>query len=177
MLTESPTIRMITKDSFPSIIREYQERVYHVVRKIVIDHDDTDDLVQETFIKVWQKRDSYKGNSQLFTWIYRIAVNEALQHLRKKQRNTLVSIHQDELLENQLRSEMGPDADEIQVQLQKAIAQLPDKQRAVFTLKYYDELKYEQIAEILGGSVGGLKANYHHAVKKIELFLQGALNH
>ena len=89
----------------------------------------------------------------------------------------MVSIQQDDVLENQLRSEMGPDADEIQIQLQKAIATLPDKQRAVFTLKYYDELKYEQIAEILGGSVGGLKANYHHAVKKIEIFLRHALNH
>jgi RNA polymerase sigma-70 factor (ECF subfamily) len=165
----------ITQENFPEIIRLYQERVYHVIRKIVVDHGDTDDLVQEVFIKLWQKRDSFKGNSQMFTWIYRIAVNESLQFLRKKNRTTQTSI--DEHAMPVQTSQMSPDADDIQRYLQHGIATLPDKQRAVFILKYYDELKYEQIADILGGSVGGLKASYHHAVKKIENFIQEALNH
>lgn len=167
----------ITKDTFRQIIREYQERVYHVIRKMVIDHDETDDLVQEVFIKVWQKRDSFQGDSQLFTWIYRIAVNEALQYLRKKKRHSLVSIQDDNGLENTLRAQMSPDAEEIQFQLQKGIALLPDKQRAVFIMRYYDELSYEEITNVLGGSTGGLKANYHHAVKKLENFLKSSLNH
>ncbi len=144
---------------------------------MVIDHDETDDLVQEVFIKVWQKRDHFKGNSKLFTWIYRIAVNEALQHLRKKKRHRIISIQDETGLENLLRTQMSPDADEIEIRLQKAIAALPDKQRAVFIMKYYDELSYEEISGILGGSIGGLKASYHHAVKKIENFLKTALNH
>jgi RNA polymerase sigma-70 factor (ECF subfamily) len=167
----------ITQDSFREIIREYQERVYHVIRKMVIDHDDTDDLVQEVFIKVWQKKDTFHGDAKIFTWIYRIAVNEALQFLRKKKRHSLVSIQDENGIENKLRSQMSPDADEIQVQLQKAVAMLPDKQKAVFIMKYYDELSYDQMADILGGSTGGLKASYHHAVKKIESFLKTALNH
>ena len=171
------TFLEITQENFPEIIRLYQERVYHVIRKIVIDHDDSDDLVQEVFIKLWQKRDSFKGNSTLFTWVYRIAVNESLQFLRKKKRTTLVSIDEQEILQEKISSSISPDADEIQKYLQNAIAALPEKQRAVFILKYYDELTYENIAEILGGSVGGLKANYHHAVKKIEKYIESSLNH
>ena len=161
----------ITTDSFRLIVREYQQRVYHVIRKIVIDHDDTDDLVQEVFVKVWEKRDSFNGESQLFTWIYRIAVNEALQFLRKKKKMSLAPDDDNKVVESYLRAHMSPDADEILVKLQNAIGQLPEKQRTVFLLKYYDELSYEQISDILGGSIGGLKANYHHAVKKIEEFL------
>ena len=151
----------ITKESFRLIVREYQERVYHVIRRIVIDHDDTDDLVQEVFVKVWQKKDDFHGDSQLFTWIYRIAVNEALQFLRKKKRTTLVSTADYDGMENMLRSQLSPDADEIQLRLQQAIATLPEKQRAVFLMKYYDDVSYEEMADVLGGSVGGLKTNYH----------------
>ncbi len=168
----------ISTGNFREIVREYQERVYHVIRKMVIDHDDTDDLVQEVFVKVWQKRDSFNGDAQLYTWIYRIAVNEALQHLRKKKRQQLVSIDQEDMmLERQLRAELSLDVDEVQFQLQKAIAELPDKQRAVFIMKYYDEVPYEEMSKIMGGSVGGLKASYHHAVKKIENSLKAGLNH
>lgn len=167
----------ITQENFPEIIRLYQERVYHVIRKIVTDHDDTDDLLQEVFIKLWQKRDSFQGNSQLFTWIYRIAVNESLQFLRKKNRTTFTPIDERDLPSDSISSHMSTGADDIHEYLQKAISTLPEKQRAVFILKYYDELKYEQMTEILGGSVGGLKASYHHAVKKIEKFIEESLNH
>ncbi|MCA6074700.1 RNA polymerase sigma factor [Fulvivirga sedimenti] len=168
----------ISTENFREIVRAHQERVYHVIRKMVIDHDDTDDLVQEVFVKVWQKRDSFNGESQLFTWIYRIAVNEALQFLRKKKRQQLIPIdEEDNMIERKLKSELSLDADEVQFQLQKAIALLPEKQKAVFIMKYYDEVPYEEMANIMGGSVGGLKASYHHAVKKIENSLKAGLNH
>lgn len=157
---------------FNLLVRKYQQKVYWLVRKMVIDHDDADDLTQETFIKVWQALPNFRGDAQLYTWIYRIATNECLNFLAKKKRRFFLPIGD---VENELSEKLdeNPDltGDEIQLRLQKAILTLPDKQRLVFNLKYFDEMKYEDMAEITGTSVGALKASYHLAVKKVEDYL------
>lgn len=157
---------------FNLLVREYQERIYWHVRKMVIDHDDADDLVQEIFVKVWKNLDSFREDSKLYTWIYRIATNECLTFLKKKKRKYFIPIHdvKSELI-GKLDDDILLSGDEIQLKLQKALLQLPDKQRMVFNMKYFDEMKFKDIAEITKTSVGALKANYHHAVKKIEEFL------
>jgi RNA polymerase sigma-70 factor (ECF subfamily) len=159
--------------AFNLIVLKYQERLYWHVRKIVILHDDSDDVIQNTFLKVWSGLDGFREDSQLFTWLYRIATNEALTFLKKKKNRLFLPLVD---VEQQLMSslESGPyiDGTEIQIKLQKAILTLPDKQRLVFNMKYFDELKYEEISEILGTSVGALKASFHHAVKKIEKFIE-----
>lgn len=160
------------REAFPQLVNQYQRRVYSIVRKMVINHDDADDIVQEVFVKVWNNLDAFKGDSNLFTWIYRIATNESLQFLRKKRNQWWFKTDITEELENSLVSEKHIDADEIQIKLQKAILQLPDKQRLVFNLKYYEDLTYEEIGEITDSTVGSLKASFHHATKKIEEFLQ-----
>lgn len=160
------------REAFPVLVKEYQRRVYSIVRKMVIDHDDADDIVQEVFVKVWHNLDKFKGESGLFTWIYRIATNESLQFLRKRKKNLSLGEDISESLEHVLRTEDTPGADEIEKKLQRAILQLPDKQRLVFHLKYYEELSYEEISEITETSVGALKASYHHATTKIEEYLQ-----
>lgn len=162
------------EEAFKLILKTYKERVYYHVRKMVINHEDTDDVTQDAFIKVWRNLDKFKGNSKFYTWLYRIATNEALTFLQKKKRYDSFSIDDSETLANQLeadRSEYAIDGDEIQEKLQKALLQLTDKQRAVFNLKYFENLKYKEIAEITETSVGGLKATYHYAVKKIEEYL------
>ena len=139
---------------------------------MVIDHDDTDDLVQEVFIKVWKNLDKFKEASQLYTWIYRIATNECLTFLNKKRKRFFLSVVDVEKeLSHKIDNSPHMDGDKIQKKLQKALLKLPDKQRLVFNMKYYDEMKYEQIAEITGTSIGSLKASYHHAVNKIEKIL------
>ncbi len=159
--------------AFKKLVQEYQERIYWHIRKIVISHDDADDVVQETFIKVYKNLDSFREASQLFTWIYRIATNEALNHLKKKQRKQAISINDVyQELENHLTQGVQIDGDEIQIKLQKALLKLPEKQRLVFNMRYFDDLKYDDIAEITGTSVGALKASYHLAVKKIEEYLE-----
>ncbi|MBL6446998.1 sigma-70 family RNA polymerase sigma factor [Fulvivirga sp. 29W222] len=160
------------RDTFAKLVQQYQQKVYGIVRKMVVNHEDADDVVQEVFVKVWHNLDKFKGESGLFTWIYRIATNESLQFLRKKRRRMFFSADITEVLINNLTSEVHLDGNEIQLKLQKAILQLPDKQRLVFNLKYYEGLKYEQIAEITDSSIGSLKASYHHATKKIEEYLQ-----
>ncbi len=155
--------------AFKHLVAEYQERVYWHVRKILISHDDTDDVVQEVFIKVYKNLDTFREASQLFTWIYRIATNEALNFLKKRQRRQAVSmddVYQE--LENTLCQSDHIDGDEIQMKLQKALLKLPDKQRLVFNMRYFDDLKYDEMSEITGTSVGALKASYHLAVKKVE---------
>ncbi|WP_420578682.1 RNA polymerase sigma factor [Ekhidna sp.] len=154
---------------FNLLVREYQERVYWHVRKMVIDHDDADDLVQEIFVKVWKNLSKFREDSKLYTWVYRIATNECLNFLRKKKRRFFVPIHdlEGELTEK-LTQNIAPTGDEVQMKLQKALLKLPDKQRLVFNMKYFDDMKFADIAEITGTSVGALKASYHHAVKKIE---------
>ena len=159
--------------AFNLIVRKYQERLYWHIRKIVIDHDDSDDVIQNTFMKVWMGLDRFREDSQLFTWLYRIATNEALTFLKKKRTKfflPLVDVEQQ--LASSLESSPHINGSEIQVKLQKAILSLPEKQRLVFNMKYFDELKYEEISDILGTSVGALKASYHHAVKKIEKFVE-----
>ncbi len=159
--------------AFEVLITSYKERLYWHIRRIVLDHDDADDVLQNTFIKVFRNIDKFKGDSKLYSWMYRIGTNEALTFLKTKSRKLGVS--SDELIErkaNTLEADVYFEGDEIQLQLQRAIARLPEKQKLVFNMKYFEELKYEEISEILGTSVGALKASYHLAVKKIEGFLE-----
>lgn len=157
---------------FNLLIKEYQQRVYWHVRKMVIDHEDANDLTQEIFVKIWSNVDSFRADAKLFTWIYRIATNECINFLNKKKRRFLLPIHDvsGELL-GKLDAATLLGGDEIELKLQKALLRLPDKQRLVFNMKYFDEMKFSEIAEITGTSEGALKASYHHAVKKIEEFL------
>ncbi|MDR1887300.1 MAG: RNA polymerase sigma factor [Prevotellaceae bacterium] len=159
--------------AFNLITRKYQERVYWHIRKIVISHDDTDDLVQNTFLKAWEGLESFREESQLFTWLYRVATNEALTFLRRKRTKFLLPLSDVENhLSNTLESDAYFSGDEMQLKLQKALLRLPEKQRLVFNMKYFEEMKYEEISSVLGTSVGALKASYHHAVEKIEKFLK-----
>lgn len=154
------------------LIQKYQQKLYWHIRKIVISHDDTDDVLQNTFIKVWKGLSGFNGDSQLFTWLYRIATNESLTFLKQKQRANTTSIHPIEYqLSKSLESDNFFKGDEIQLKLQKAILTLPEKQRVVFNMRYYDEMPYEQMSEILDTSVGALKSSYHIAAKKIEEYL------
>lgn len=163
-------------NAFSFLVKKYQQKVYWLIRKMVIDHDDADDLTQEVFIRLWSTLGQFRGDSKLFTWIYRIAVNECLGFLAKKRKRYFLPIVD---VESQLQSKLSAsdliDGDEIQLRLQKAILTLPEKQRLVFNMKYYDELKYEEISEILGTSVGALKASYHHAVQKVETFMKNTM--
>jgi RNA polymerase sigma-70 factor (ECF subfamily) len=160
--------------SFNQLVLKYQERLYWHIRKIVIGHNDTDDVLQNTMIKVWRSLPDFRSDSSLFTWLYRIATNEALTYLRQKKRRafTLWADVEGKMSE-QLESDPWFDGDEIRLKLQQTILKLPEKQRIVFNMKYFDELKYEEMAQILDTSVGALKASYHHAVKKIEAMLGG----
>jgi RNA polymerase sigma-70 factor (ECF subfamily) len=158
--------------AFNLIVRKYQEKLYWHIRKLILDHHDTDDTLQNTFIKVWNGLDRFREDSGLYTWLYRIATNEALSFLGSKKRRFLLPLVD---VENQLANTLENDeyfnGDELQLKLQKALLTLPEKQRVVFNMKYYDEMKYEEMSEILETSVGALKASYHHAVKKIEKFI------
>jgi RNA polymerase sigma factor (sigma-70 family) len=157
---------------FNLIVRKYQERLYWHVRRIVISHEDADDVIQNTFINVWRGLEDFRETSQLYTWLYRIATNEALNFLKLYRKKFLIPIITVEnKLNNTLESDLYFNGDEIQLKLQKAILTLPERQRLVFNMKYFDEMKYEEISEILKTSVGALKASYHHAVKKIEKIL------
>lgn len=160
------------REAFADLVKRYQRPVYGIVRKMVISHDDADDIVQDVFVKVWHNLDKFKGESSLFTWIYRIATNESLQFLRKKRNRQWLGGSVSEELAERLVSDKFIDGDEVQMRLQKAILTLPDKQRLVFNLRYFEELSYEEIAAITETSVGSLKASFHHATKKIEEFLQ-----
>jgi len=162
---------------FELIVKKYQKRLYWHVRKIVVDHDDADDVLQNTFIKAWKALDNFKEESQLYTWLYRIGTNEALGFLRQKQRMNTTSIHPIEYqLSKSLESDVYFKGDTIQLKLQQAILTLPEKQRIVFNMRYYDEMPYEEMSGVLETSVGALKASYHHAAKKVEDFLRGDLN-
>ena len=158
--------------AFRDLISLYKERLYWHVRKIVIIHDDADDVLQNTFVKVFKNIGNFKGNSKLFSWMYRIATNEAITHLnRKSNLNKIDNLElQNQLVENLYADEYF-DGDEIQLKLQMALATLPQKQRIIFNMKYFDNMKYTEMSDILETSVGGLKASYHHARKKIEKFI------
>ncbi|WP_298121287.1 sigma-70 family RNA polymerase sigma factor [Flavobacterium sp.] len=158
--------------AFQKLMREYQRPLYSHIRNIVLNHDDADDVLQNTFIKVFQYLNGFKGDSKLFSWMYRIATNEAITFInaKAKRNGTTSEAMQSKIVEN-LKADDYFDGNEIQIKLQKAIHLLPEKQQLIFKMKYFEELKYEEISEILGTSVGGLKASYHHAVKKIEEYM------
>jgi RNA polymerase sigma factor (sigma-70 family) len=158
--------------AFQKLLSDYQRPLYAHIRNIVLNHDDTDDVLQNTFVKVFQYLKNFKGESKLFSWMYRIATNEALTFLNQKAKLNGITSEalQIKTIDN-LKADVYFDGDEIQIKLQRAIASLPQKQQLVFKMKYFEELKYEEIAEIVGTSVGALKASYHHAVKKIELYV------
>ena len=156
-------------EAFKKLLQLYQKPLYNHIRNMVLNHDDADDVLQNTFIKIFQNLKNFKGDSKLFSWIYRIATNEALTFMqqRSKKQGIPNEVVQQKTLNN-LETDIWFDGNEIQLKLQKAIAILPDKQQLVFKMKYFEELKYEQIAEITETSVGALKASYFHAVKKID---------
>jgi len=158
--------------AFNLLVRKYQEKVYYFVRRMVVDHDDSDDVVQNIFIKVWNNLDSFREDSKLFTWLYRIAVNESLSFLKSKQLRSYLSLSSPEAqMVKSLHDDPYFDGQEIQKRLQEAIIKLPKKQQLVFNMRYYDDLSYDEMSEILGTSVGALKASYHFATKKIEEFV------
>ncbi len=159
--------------AFEILVNTYKEQLYWHIRRIVLDHDHTDDVLQNTFIKVFRNIEGFKGESKLYTWMYRIATNEALRFLKLEAQKLKIS--NEELMDytlGNLKADVYFDGDEIQLRLQQAIAKLPEKQKLVFNMKYFQELKYEEISEILETSVGGLKASYHLATKKIEAYLR-----
>ncbi|MDR0729168.1 MAG: RNA polymerase sigma factor [Prevotellaceae bacterium] len=159
--------------AFNLIVHKYRERLYWHIRKIVISHDDTDDVLQNTFIKAWSALPEFRGDSQLFTWLYRIATNESLTFLKKKRTKFLLPlVDVERQLSNSIEDDPYFNGDALQKKLQKAVLKLPEKQRLVFNMRYYDEMKYEDISDVLGTSVGALKASYHHAVQKIEKLME-----
>ncbi|MGB4340909.1 MAG: sigma-70 family RNA polymerase sigma factor [Dysgonamonadaceae bacterium] len=159
-------------DGFAKLVAKYSERLYRQIRKMVLSHDDANDILQEVFIKAWINIDNFRGEAKLSTWLYRIAINESITFLNKLRARNNISIDEENtFLINRLESDEYFEGDEAQKLLQKAILTLPEKQRLVFQMKYFEEMKYNEMSDILGTSVGALKASYHHAVKKIEKFL------
>ena len=163
------------EQAFTGIIKKYQEKLYWHIRRMVIDHDDANDVVQNMFIKVWKGLENFREDSQLYTWLYRIATNESLTFIARQKKRNLVSLGDDENgLSARLKSDTHFDANKLEWKLQLGIQSLPEKQRIVFNLRYYDEMPYEQMSKVLETSEGALKASYHHAAKKIENYI---LNH
>ncbi|MEB0261288.1 MULTISPECIES: sigma-70 family RNA polymerase sigma factor [unclassified Mucilaginibacter] len=159
-------------EAFNLLLKKYQQKIYWHVRRMVIDHDDADDIVQDVFIKIWKNLPGFRNDAQLYTWMYRIATNECITFLNKKKAKNNISLDDvDFELADTLSSSDQFTGDQIQRKLQDAILTLPDKQRLVFNMKYFDDMKYEEMSEVLGTSVGALKASYHLAVKKIEAFV------
>ncbi|MBQ2966125.1 MAG: RNA polymerase sigma factor [Bacteroidales bacterium] len=164
------------EQAFNQIVRNYSERIYWHIRRFLCCHEDANDLLQDVFIKIWAALPSFRGDAQLFTWIYRIATNEVLNHLRKQKFKALVSFETESgYLEKKIDEDPYFDGNTMQRELHKSIQRLPQKQRIVFMLRYFDEMKYEDISEITGTSVGALKASYHHAYNKIKDELQKKL--
>ncbi|MBC7615984.1 MAG: sigma-70 family RNA polymerase sigma factor [Pedobacter sp.] len=166
------SVEKTRNEAFNLLLNKYQQKIYWHIRRLVIDHDDTDDLVQESFIKVWRNLANFRSESQLYTWIYRIATNESITFLNKKKLKNNIPLDDvcGELAES-LTAAHYFDGDRIQRKLQEAILTLPEKQRIIFNMKYFDNMKYDEISEVLGTSVGALKASFHIAVKKIESIL------
>ncbi len=161
------------EEAFNGIVDAYSERLYWHIRRFLCCHDDTNDLLQDVFIKIWTALPTFRGDSRLYTWLYRIATNEVLNHLRRRRLKALVSLESaSAALERKIDDDPYFNGDIIQRELHKAIQRLPEKQRIVFNLRYFDEMKYEDIAEVTGTSVGALKASYHHACTKIKDELQ-----
>ncbi|MBT8244587.1 MAG: RNA polymerase sigma factor [Winogradskyella sp.] len=162
-----------TKETaFRELLKLYKERLYWHIRKIVINHDDADDVLQNTFIKIFRSIDKFKGDSKLFSWMYRIATNESITHINKNAKRIQITNEEAKTNAiNNLKADVYFEGNEIQLKLQKAIATLPQKQQLVFNMKYFDDMKYKEISQILETTEGALKASYHIAVKKIETFL------
>jgi RNA polymerase sigma factor (sigma-70 family) len=159
-------------EAFNLLLKKYQQKLYWHIRRMVIDHDDADDLIQDTFIKVWKNLPGFRNDAQLYTWMYRIATNECITFLnKKKQKNNIPLDDVAYELADTLADSSYFNGDQAQLKLQQAILTLPEKQRLVFNMKYYDDMKYEEMSNVLGTSVGALKASFHLAVKKIESFL------
>tara|TARA_B100000780_G_C20997295_1_gene398954 strand:- start:101 stop:649 length:549 start_codon:yes stop_codon:yes gene_type:complete len=159
------------KEGFTLLVNHFKKPVYFQIRRIIISHENSDDIVQEVFIKCWNKLNSFKGKSKLSTWIYKVAYNESIQWIRKNKKENNLDISDLSLSQQPTNNIFHKDADEISLLLEKAITQLPEKQKMVFQLKYFEDLSYKEIQIITGGSIGGLKANYHHAATKIKAFL------
>jgi|SRR5690606_23715916 len=162
------------EEAFGWLLKKYQQKIYWHVRRFIIDHDDTDDVVQDVFIKVWRNLENFREDSQLYTWLFRIATNESITFLNKKKQKQMQSLDEEgsEYLAESLTSASYFNGNEVQLKLQKALLTLPDKQRLVFNMKYFEDMKYEEISAVLGTSVGALKASYHIAVKKIEQYFK-----
>ena len=161
--------------AFTAIIKKYQEKLYWHIRRMVVQHEDANDVLQNMFIKVWKGLENFREDSQLYTWLYRIATNESLTFLEQQKKRSAISLSdEDSGLSNKVKASEHFDGNKLEWKLQLAIQQLPDKQRAVFSLRYYDEMPYQEMSKVLDTSEGALKASYHHAAKKIEDFI---LNH
>ena len=161
------------REAFGEVISHYSSSLYWQIRRMVIDHDDANDVLQNTFLKAWTSIDNFRGDAKLSTWLYKIAINESITFINKKKAQNNISLDDDDsFLVNTLESDRWFDGDEAQIKLQQAIATLPEQQRLVFNMRYYDDMKYEDMSQILGTSTGALKASYHHAIKKIEVFFE-----
>jgi len=161
--------------AFTAIIKKYQEKLYWHIRRMLIDHEDSNDVLQNSFIRVWNGLENFREDAQLYTWLYRIATNECLSFIEQKKRRSSLSFSDEETgLSNRLKADSHFDPNKLEWKLQLAIQQLPEKQRIVFNLRYFDEMPYEEMSRVLETSEGALKASYHHAVKKIEAFI---INH
>ncbi len=163
----------VTKErAYTSIIKKYQEKLYWHIRRMVVDHDDANDVLQNVFIRVWKGLENFREDSQLYTWLYRIATNECLTFLEQQKKRTTVSLSDVETgLTDKIKADQNFDANKLEWKLQLGIQQLPEKQRIVFQLRYYEEMPYEEMSRVLDTSEGALKASYHHAVKKIEDYI------
>lgn len=163
-----------TKDkAYTAIIRKYQEKLYWHIRRMVVDHDDANDVLQNVFIRVWKGLENFREDSQLYTWLYRVATNECLSFLESQKKRTSISLSDvEDGLSNKIKADENFDGNKLEWKLQLAIQQLPEKQRIVFGLRYYDEMPYEEVSRVLETSEGALKASYHHAVKKIEDYIR-----
>ncbi len=164
----------LTKEkAFTSIIKKYQEKLYWHVRRMVIDHEDANDVLQNVFLRVWNGLENFREDSQLYTWLYRIATNECLTYIEQQKKRSAIPLDVTESgLSNKIKADSHFDANRLEWKLQLAIQQLPEKQRIVFNLRYYDEMPYEEMSRVLDTSEGALKASYHHAVKKIEDYIK-----
>ena len=157
--------------AFTGIIKKYQEKLYWHIRRMVVEHEDTNDVLQNMFIKVWKNLENFREDSQLYTWLYRIATNESLTFLQQQKKHNSFSLSDESTLSNKIKADEHFDANKLEWKLQLAIQKLPEKQRTVFNLRYYEEMPYEEMSRVLETSEGALKASYHHAVKKIEEYI------
>lgn len=177
-IDETKLIELLKEEStahkaFETLVDLYSEPLYWQIRKLVVNHNETDDLLQNVFLKVWKNIHNFRGEAKLSTWLHKIAINESLNFLhQERQKREVTDDSGDDFLLNKIEADSFIDGEALELELQKAIASLPEKQRIVFNMRYFDNIKYDEMSEILGTSVGALKASYHHAVKKISAYLE-----